>query len=283
MSGRKISHTPTSRAAAHGVAAAVPVVEIARPPTRAARWAPRPRNGCRRAPSCSIRCAPILSYSARWLPSRHQQVVDRAQHRAEAVGIGHPPFARRRRWPGSFTGAAAPSDPALEQPARRRRASVSPSGSPSRSKASAVSAPGTRARANGPPGPHGRRAARRDRHGGRPAGRRWRRGAGFTSRPRCRAHIREMVRSDENQPTSAMLRIAAGAPAGRSGPARVDLALRGGVAVEIGGDHEPVMVVEPAHQLGVAALDRPARTRPRRSRPPPACSSRDPSITARGS
>src|SRR5690606_31925280 len=41
-------------------------------------------------------------------------------------------------------------------------------------------------------------------------------------------------------------------PLRRVAPDRVDLALCGGIGVEIGGDHEPVVVVEPADQIAIA-------------------------------
>ena len=53
-----------------------------------------------------------------------------------------------------------------------------------------------------------------------------------------------MVRSEENQPIRATLRIALAYQSGLSLPDRVDLALGVGIGIEIGGNHEPVAVVE---------------------------------------
>ena len=61
-----------------------------------------------------------------------------------------------------------------------------------------------------------------------------------------------MVRSEENQPMRATLRIALRIPVRAVAPDRVDLALRRGIGVEIGGDHEPVVLVEAVDQLAVA-------------------------------
>ena len=49
-----------------------------------------------------------------------------------------------------------------------------------------------------------------------------------------------------------MLRIALAYQRGVIAPERVDLALGRGIGVEIGGDHEPVVVVEPADQVAIA-------------------------------
>ena len=210
MSGTKISHTPISAAAAHGVAAAVPIIEIARPPTRAARWAPRPRNGCRCAPSCSMRMRAHLveqppmaalarSESRRPGPAPGRNCRDRsptiARHRRRSLV-----FDRRGRRRATCLRTARAASVRASAPSRRpveiEGFGALGAGHPGR---------GRTAR----PGRHECPATKRDRRGvpssraSMCAG-----GAGFTARPRCLSHIREMVRSEENQPILAMLRTA---------------------------------------------------------------------------
>ena len=61
-----------------------------------------------------------------------------------------------------------------------------------------------------------------------------------------------IVLSEENQPTLAILRIAAARQPARSCQRRSTSRWAAVIGVEIGRDHEPVMVIEAAHQFVVA-------------------------------
>ena len=91
-----------------------------------------------------------------------------------------------------------------------------------------------------------------------------------------------MVRSDENQPIRAMLWMVLAYQSGAVAPERVDIALRRGIGIEIGGDHEPVVLVEAVDQLAIAVGSSGENT-PEAIADSACASSGDPSITARGS
>ena len=77
-------------------------------------------------PSWRIRCAPSRSYSAAVRAFDQQMVVERPEHRAEGVGVDHPPRSppRWRRAGGSRAAAARRAAGASKKPAGSRAASA---------------------------------------------------------------------------------------------------------------------------------------------------------------
>ena len=186
-----------------------------------------------------------------------QVVVERAEHRAEGVGVVDVP-RRRRGWRRAARyGGAAPGSDALEEArgvaarerpraARRRGASRS-----TRSRARDEGAHDARRRR-----PRAGRAPRRDRRGvpstialrlvaaGQASPAPW----PSAARPaQARAQMSRGVFADrrgrtENQPMRAVFRIAVRHQASRSRQSASAVALRRAVGVEVGGDQEVVVV-----------------------------------------
>ena len=230
------------------------------------RSAPRPRNGRRRRPHGRCGCAPSLSNSRRCVPSRDVVVVHRAEHRAEGVGVGHPPFAAGVAGAVAERLALADRRAGLRRSRRRGGARALPAGLPSRVKASSSAAPGRRRGRRARRRPRARRARRRDRRAcrrrsprssrrSRPAavaallrltgslltgapprsavraGRQSRLQARF---PRFLAHIAGSCGRTRTSPCARCCGSPCAYQSRAVAPERVDLALGGGIGVEVG-------------------------------------------------